>query len=131
VDDWLAKKLPGADSIRVDNGAGLSRVVSINARDFDRLLQFAWQQSYMPEFASSLALSGHDGTLRAKFNDRQLKGQAHLKTGSLDDVSAIAGYMQSKSGQRFSVVALLNHKDAHRGPGEELQTALLRYLNDQ
>ncbi len=131
VDDWLAKKLPGADSIRIDNGAGLSRVASINARDFDRLLHFAWQQAYMPEFASSLALSGHDGTLRARFNDRELTGQAHLKTGSLDHVSAIAGYMQSKSGKRFAVVALLNHTDVHRGPGEELQTALLRYLYDQ
>lgn len=130
IDDWLAKKLPGADSVRLDNGAGLSRIARINARDFDRLLHFAWQQPYMPEFASSLALSGHDGTLRAKFNDRKLTGQAHLKTGSLDHVSAIAGYMQSASGRRFAVVALLNYEGVHRGPGEEMQTALLRYLHD-
>lgn len=131
VDDWLAKKIPGAESVRLDNGAGLSRTAAINARDFDRLLQFAWQQPYMPEFAASLALSGHDGTLRAKFNDRKLTGQAHLKTGSLDHVSAIAGFMQSQSGRRFAVVAMLNHTDVHRGPGEEVQTALLRYLYDQ
>ncbi len=130
VDDWLEKKLPGIDSIKLDNGAGLSRTATINARDFDRLLRFAWQQPYMPEFAASLALSGHDGTLRAKFNDRKLTGQAHLKTGSLDHVSAIAGYMQSQSGRRFAVVALINHEDAHRGAGEEVQAALLRYLYD-
>lgn len=128
IDDWLSKKVPGAESVYVDNGAGLSRVARINAHDFSRMLHFAWEQPYMPEFIASMALSGHDGTLRKKFDDSRLTGQAHLKTGSLDDVSAIAGYMQSRSGQRYAVVALLNHKDVHRGPGEELQTALLRYL---
>jgi hypothetical protein len=38
--------------------------------------------------------------------------------------------MQAKSGRRFALVAMLNDKDAHRGLGEEVQTALLRYLND-
>jgi serine-type D-Ala-D-Ala carboxypeptidase/endopeptidase (penicillin-binding protein 4) len=131
IDDWLAKKLPDVDSVRIDNGAGLSRMARINARDFDRILHYAWEQPYMPEFSASLALSGHDGTLRGKFNDHKLTGQAHLKTGSLDHVSAVAGYMQSQSGRRYAVVALLNYTDVHRGPGEEVQTALLRYLYDQ
>jgi D-alanyl-D-alanine carboxypeptidase/D-alanyl-D-alanine-endopeptidase (penicillin-binding protein 4) len=131
VKAWLARNLPDVDSIVVENGAGLSRDARINARDFNELLRFAWQQSYMPEFLSSLALSGHDGTLRSRFDDRNLTGQAHLKTGSLDDVSAIAGYMQAQSGRRFAVVALLNYEGAHRGPGEELQTMLLRWLYEQ
>ena len=78
-----------------------------------------------------MALSGHDGTLSKRFDDPELTGQAHLKTGSLDHVSAIAGYMQSQSGRRFAVVALQNHEDIHRGPGEEVQTALLRWLYEQ
>jgi len=131
IDDWLAKKIPGAASVRVDNGAGLSRTAAITAQDFVRLLQFAWEQPYMPEFAASLALSGHDGTLRTKFADRKLTGQAHLKTGSLDHVSAIAGYMQARSGRRFAVVTLINHEGVHRGPGEEIQSALLHYLYEQ
>jgi D-alanyl-D-alanine carboxypeptidase/D-alanyl-D-alanine-endopeptidase (penicillin-binding protein 4) len=131
VDDWLSRNIPGADSVYLDNGAGLSRVARINAHDFNRLLHFAWEQTYMPEFVASMALSGHDGTLRKKFDDDLLTGRAHLKTGSLDHVSAIAGYMQARSGQRYAVVALVNHDDAHRGPGEELQTALLRYLNER
>ena len=78
-----------------------------------------------------MALSGSDGTLRQRFDDSRLTGQAHLKTGSLDHVSAIAGYMQSRSGRRFALVVLHNHEDIHRGPGEEAQTALLRWLYDQ
>ncbi len=129
--DWLAEKTPEIASLQLDNGAGLSREARINAKDFASILRYAWRQPYMPEFSSSLALSGHDGTLRKRFDDRELIGQAHLKTGSLDHVSAIAGYMQSRSGRRFAVVVLQNHEDIHRGPGEEVQTALLRWLYEQ
>jgi D-alanyl-D-alanine carboxypeptidase/D-alanyl-D-alanine-endopeptidase (penicillin-binding protein 4) len=82
----------------------------------------------MPEFASSLALAGKDGTLRRRFDDTSLDGIAHLKTGSLDDVVAIAGYMQARSGRRFAVVTMQNHEDIHRGPGQEVQEALLRWV---
>ena len=131
VRDWLARELPAVDSVRLDNGAGLSRETRINARDFASILRYAWQQPYMPEFSSSLALSGHDGTLRERFDDNNLTGQAHLKTGSLDHVAAIAGYMQSFSGRRFALVMLQNYEDIHRGPGEEAQTALLQWLYEQ
>jgi D-alanyl-D-alanine carboxypeptidase/D-alanyl-D-alanine-endopeptidase (penicillin-binding protein 4) len=131
ITDWLAERTPDVDSLALDNGAGLSREARINARDFASILRYAWRQPYMPEFSSSLALSGHDGTLRKRFDDSFLTGQAHLKTGSLDHVSAIAGYMQSRSGRRFAVVMLHNYEDIHRGPGEEVQTAMLRWLYEQ
>jgi len=131
IGDWLDREIPGADSVRLDNGAGLSRETRISAKDFGSILRYAWQQSYMPEFSSSLALSGHDGTLRERFDDGNLTGQAHLKTGSLDHVAAIAGYMQSRSGRRFAVVMLQNYENIHRGPGEEAQTALLQWLYEQ
>jgi len=131
VDDWLADNTPGVESVVLDNGAGLSREARISAWDFAEILDFAWRQPYMPEFSSSLALSGHDGTLRRRFDDAALTGRAHLKTGSLDHVSAIAGYMQARSGRRFAVVVLHNFDDVHRGPGEEVQWAVLRWLYEQ
>ena len=78
-----------------------------------------------------MALTGLDGTLSRRFRDTELVGQAHLKTGSMDHVTAIAGYVQAKSGRRFAVVALQNHTDVHRGPGEEVQQALLRWVYEQ
>lgn len=131
IEDWLSKKAPESGPIQLDNGAGLSRQVRISASDFATILEFAWRQPYMPEFAASMAVSGHDGTLRRRFDDAVLTGQAHLKTGSLDHVSAIAGYMQSRAGRRFAVVVLNSHDDVHRGPGEEVQTAVLRWLYRQ
>jgi D-alanyl-D-alanine carboxypeptidase/D-alanyl-D-alanine-endopeptidase (penicillin-binding protein 4) len=82
----------------------------------------------MPEYIASLSLSGLDGTLSRRFRDSELTGQAHMKTGSLDHVSSVAGYFQAQSGKRYIVVILLNYTDIHRGPGEEVQEMLLRWL---
>jgi len=127
VGDWLHDKGFEFSELAFDNGAGLSRDVRMTARDFGAMLRFAWQQPYMPEYASSLSLSGLDGTLSNRM-DGPLKGLAHLKTGTLDHVSAIAGYLQSQSGRRFAVVVMQNEKDIHRGYGEEVQESLLRWL---
>ena len=129
VDQWLQDTGIDFPTLMLDNGAGLSREARVSAREFGAMLDYAWQQSYMPEFVASMAVSGLDGTLRRRFDDADLTGQAHLKTGSLDDVSAIAGYLQAESGRRFSVVMLHNFKNVHRGPGEEAQFALLRWLH--
>ena len=78
-----------------------------------------------------MSLTGLDGTLSRRFRDATLAGKAHLKTGSMDHVAAIAGYLQARSGRRFLLVALQNHTDVHRGTGEEVQEALLRWLYEQ
>jgi D-alanyl-D-alanine carboxypeptidase/D-alanyl-D-alanine-endopeptidase (penicillin-binding protein 4) len=131
IEDWLGETGIELPHLELDNGAGLSREARISATEFAALLEYAWRQPYMPEYLASMALSGLDGTLRRKFDDAELTGQAHLKTGSLDHVAAIAGYLQSRSGRRFTVVMLHNHEDVHRGPGEEAQFALLRWLYEQ
>ena len=125
---WLADNRLATDAIVLENGAGLSREARISARALASLLRHAWQQPYMPEYLASMSLSGLDGTLRRRFAGTELIGKAHLKTGSLDHVTAIAGYLQSREGRRYAVVALQNHEDIHRGPGEEVQEALLRWL---
>jgi D-alanyl-D-alanine carboxypeptidase/D-alanyl-D-alanine-endopeptidase (penicillin-binding protein 4) len=131
IDDWLEVRGLEPGALTIENGAGLSREARATAAGIGALLSFAWRQPYMPEFASSMALSGLDGTLRRRFRNNGLMGQAHLKTGSMDDVAAVAGYLQSRSGRRFALVALHNHTEIHRGPGAEVQEALLRWLYEQ
>lgn len=130
VGDWLDEKGLEFSALAFDNGAGLSRDARMSALDLGRMLKFAWRQPYMPEYVSSLSLSGLDGTLRSRFEDPALRGNAHLKTGSLDHVTAIAGYLQARSGKRFVVVTLQNYQDVHRGPGREVQEAVLRWVFD-
>ena len=131
VADWLRSQGLEFSELALDNGAGLSREARITAAEFAAMLAFAWRQPYMPEYLSSLSLAGLDGTLRYRMREGPLEGSAHLKTGSLDHVAGIAGYVQARSGRRFSVVVLQNHTDIHRGYGDETQEALLRWLYEQ
>lgn len=131
ISKWLTDNGLASTKISIENGAGLSRNTRTTAKDMAEMLQFAWRQPYMPEYLASMALSGLDGTLRRRFNDADLLGKARLKTGSLDHVTAIAGYLQSRSGRRFVIVAMQNFENIHRGPGEEVQEALLRWLYEQ
>ncbi len=128
IADWLGERGFESCCTAIQNGAGLSRDTRMSAGDLVRLLEYAWQQPYMPEYLSSLSVSGADGTLRRRFDDPALAGQAHLKSGSLDHVAALAGFLQSKSGRRFALAVIVNHENAHRGPGDEIQEALLRWL---
>jgi len=114
----------------IANSAGLSRDSRISARQMAGILKAGWDSAYMPEFVSSLALVGMDGTMRSRLNGSAGAGRMHVKTGRLDHVSAIAGYVTAKSGQRLFVVLLINHRNAHLGPGNLLQNAFLRWAHD-
>ena len=131
ISAWLAERGLDSPHLRLENGAGLSRDVRITAAGMGSLLRFAWRQPYMPEYLSSMSLTGLDGTLSRRFRKSNLVGKAHLKTGSLDHVAAIAGYLQGRSGRRYAVVVMQNYDDVHRGPGDEIQETLLRWLYEQ
>ncbi|TDJ33318.1 MAG: D-alanyl-D-alanine carboxypeptidase/D-alanyl-D-alanine-endopeptidase [Gammaproteobacteria bacterium] len=131
VSRWLASNGVASPELRLINGAGLSRDTRITADHLGRLLLLAWRSPYMPEFIASMPISGMDGTLRRRLKDNGAAGRMHLKTGRLDDVVAIAGYVYGASGKRFVVVAMHNEPDVHRGPGNELQDALLEWVYRQ
>ena len=95
----------------LDNGSGLSRSGRITARSLEALLQWAWVAPVMPELLSSLPIAGVDGTLR-RAQARAARGSAHLKTGSLRDSAAVAGYVHAQSGRRYVLVAMVNHPNA-------------------
>jgi len=108
---WLARQLgpERAQGLVVANGSGLTRDGRISARQLGDLLQHVWRSPWMPELLSSLPVSGRDGTLQRA---TVAVGQTHLKTGSLRDVMAVAGVVQSPSGRRWVLVAMVNHPRA-------------------
>ena len=93
----------------LDNGSGLSRQEQASARCMAQWLQSMWRSPVMPEFIASMPLNGVDGTTRRW---QAAAGQAHIKTGSLDGVVSVAGYVLGESGQRIVVVGLVNHPRA-------------------
>ena len=128
VNDWLAERRLADEGLRFDNGAGLSRTTRMTARNLGDILRYAWSRPYMPEFISSMSLAGLDGTMSRRFRHDALVGMAHAKTGSLDSVASIAGYLQSRSGERYIVISLQNHDGVHWGTGREVQEALMRWV---
>ena len=129
--DSLARKGFSFPELRLDNGAGLSRKTRIAANSLAEILLAAEGRPWSAEFISSLSLAGLDGTMRRRFKDEELTGQMHLKTGRLTDVFATAGYVHARSGRDYVVVILQNYAGADDGPGEEAQSALLRWVYEQ
>ncbi len=99
----------------LENGSGLSRTERISAQSLTELLRTAAKHPNGDVFANSLSVAGVDGTAanmaRRGVANASL-GQAQLKTGTLRDVASVAGYATAQSGQRYSVVGIINHPNA-------------------
>jgi D-alanyl-D-alanine carboxypeptidase/D-alanyl-D-alanine-endopeptidase (penicillin-binding protein 4) len=108
---WWKDRISADDAPTMDNGSGLSRSERISAQALARMLQTAYRSPLMPELMSSLPITGVDGTLRR--SKAATQGSAHLKTGSLRDVTALAGYVHGASGKRYVLVAIANHANAN------------------
>ena len=127
IHDLLAARGIAADSLTLQNGAGLSRDERASMQLFVDLLRTAYHSPYAPEFIASLSLGGLDGTTRGRFDAAPTEGVMHLKTGRLDHVSAVAGYVRAANDRTYVVAVVMNTDNAHRGPGEELEEAVLRF----
>jgi len=112
--------------LMLENGSGLSRNERISAEHLAQLLVTAYQRPVMPVFMASLPILGLDGTTKKRLADGQSKGMAYLKTGSLEGVSSLAGYVQDLSGKRYVLVVIANHPRASAVRG--VQDALLKQL---
>lgn len=112
---WWKARLPDAPVPILENGSGLSRKERASAAAINSLLQLAAASPQAQVFANSLGIAGVDGTV-ARMRDRNATsvaiGQAQLKTGTLKDVAAIAGYANASNGQRYSLAAIINHPNA-------------------
>ena len=126
---WLAGKGLNFPELVLENGAGLSRIERISAAHLGGLLQQAYVSPVMPELMSSLPVLAVDGTTRKRLNGSAAQGRAHLKTGSLEGVRAIAGYLLDQYDRRWVVVFMVNHPNA--GATKAAQDALLDWIYQQ
>lgn len=126
INRWLASNRIDATGLVLENGSGLSRIERISALTLGSLLVSAFRSPVMPEFIASLPLVGYDGTMKKRLRTQDIAGHAHIKSGSLQDVRSIAGYVLAESGKRYAVVFLINHPNAARGA--EAQDALLQWI---
>jgi D-alanyl-D-alanine carboxypeptidase/D-alanyl-D-alanine-endopeptidase (penicillin-binding protein 4) len=129
VRNWLVQKNLDFPELKLENGAGLSRIERISAHSMAELLQSAHESLLQAEFASSLPIIGVDGTLKKRLHASTAASHAHLKTGSLEGVKTIAGYIQSRSGKHWLMVFFINHPNA--SAGQKAQDELIEWIQNQ
>lgn len=123
---WLAGKDLDFPELAIENGAGLSRISRISAQHMGMLLLDAYASPVMPELMSSLPVLAVDGTLSRRLRDSPAEGSAHIKTGSLDGVRAIAGYVLDEHQRRWVVVFMAS--DARAAYTRNAQDALVEWV---
>ncbi len=135
---WAAERFGerAAAGLVVDNGSGLSREGRVTARFLARLLQAAWSSPVMPELLASLPADRIDGTLASADAPSDAtsvpasRHGAHLKTGSLRDVAALAGLVLADSGRRYLLVAIVNDPAANTPAARAALAALVHWTAD-
>jgi D-alanyl-D-alanine carboxypeptidase/D-alanyl-D-alanine-endopeptidase (penicillin-binding protein 4) len=126
VQRFLKERRIPMPGLVIENGSGLSRNERVTAGGLAQLLAAADRSAAREEFASSLAVAATDGTVQKRFQNGTVAGQALLKTGTLDGVKALAGYVIDAESRRWIVVAIINHPRAQRG--QEALDALVQWV---
>ena len=94
------------ETLVLENGSGLSRRERASARLLGQMLYQAYRSPFRQDFVRSLPVAGVDGTLKTRF--RNLGSPLRLKTGTLRDVRALAGYWLPERGRRLALVVIIN-----------------------
>ena len=127
IRQFLTSKSIRAPELVIENGSGLSRIERASAGTLAAVLDAAWRSAVMPEFMSSLPVAAADGTMRKRLLGEAIAGRAHIKTGLLQDVRSIAGYVLDRHGRRHLVVMIINHPRAS-AEGQPALDAMLAWI---
>jgi D-alanyl-D-alanine carboxypeptidase/D-alanyl-D-alanine-endopeptidase (penicillin-binding protein 4) len=128
VRNWLRAHHIDDAGMVLENGSGLSRIERISPQQLASLLQAGLRSSWAPEFQSSMPIVAVDGTMRRRLHDSPAAGRARLKTGTLNKVMAVAGYVPDASGRMCVVVAMINGDRLGNGSGRTVIDALIDWV---
>ncbi len=112
---WLTNKNLNFPELVLENGAGLSRIERISVQHMSQLLQSAALSPLSAEYTASLPILGVDGSVKKRLKGTDAASHAHLKTGTLESVKTIAGYIKSQSGKEWIFIFFINDPNAKLG----------------
>jgi D-alanyl-D-alanine carboxypeptidase/D-alanyl-D-alanine-endopeptidase (penicillin-binding protein 4) len=94
VTTWLGRIGAVDPGVVIKNGSGLFDANRVTAWTTVELLRWAWREpSVQPEFVAQLSVGGVDGTLHKRFRGDLTRRRVRAKTGTLDDVISLSGYV--------------------------------------
>jgi D-alanyl-D-alanine carboxypeptidase/D-alanyl-D-alanine-endopeptidase (penicillin-binding protein 4) len=127
IAEWSRERGFDLSGVDIDNGSGLSRSTHITVLQMAKILGAAYHSAFAPEYLASFPLAGMDGTLRSRMKHSPA-GAVRLKTGHLDGVSGVAGFVTASSGKTFVLVSLVNNARADFGAAEPVHAALVAWI---
>jgi D-alanyl-D-alanine carboxypeptidase/D-alanyl-D-alanine-endopeptidase (penicillin-binding protein 4) len=125
---WFARKGIDAEGLVLENGSGLSRKERIRPAQLAAVLKAAAASEWAPEFLASLPIVAVDGGMRKRLRDSSAAERSRVKTGTLRDASAIAGYVKDNANETYIVVAILNHALAKKQVARPILDALVEWV---
>ncbi|SFY32818.1 D-alanyl-D-alanine carboxypeptidase / D-alanyl-D-alanine-endopeptidase (penicillin-binding protein 4) [Janthinobacterium lividum] len=128
IQEWFQRHQIDTQGMLVDNGSGLSRTGRIAPAQMAGVLQAMQQSPWAPEFQSSLPIVALDGTMRKRLLNSPAAARARIKTGTLKNVVAIAGYVPDANNQLCVVVAMINSDLVGNGNGRAAVDALIEWV---
>ncbi|MGK5035216.1 D-alanyl-D-alanine carboxypeptidase/D-alanyl-D-alanine endopeptidase [Janthinobacterium sp. LB3P118] len=128
IQEWFQRHHIDTQGMLVDNGSGLSRTGRITPAQLSGVLQAMQQSPWAPEFQSSLPIVALDGTMRKRLLNSPAATRARIKTGTLKNVVAIAGYVPDANNQLCVVVAMINSDLVGNGNGRAAVDALIEWV---
>ncbi len=128
VRNWMRNQGIDDTGLVMDNGSGLSRTEKISPLQMAVLLKAGLRSKWAPEFLASLPIVGVDGTMRRRLKDSPAFERARMKTGTLKNVTALAGYVPDANGQLCVVVAILNGDGVGEAKGRAVLDALVDWV---
>jgi D-alanyl-D-alanine carboxypeptidase/D-alanyl-D-alanine-endopeptidase (penicillin-binding protein 4) len=125
---WLVRKGIDPEGLVLENGSGLSRKERIRAAQLAAVLRAGAASPWAPEFLASLPIVSVDGGMRTRLRDGPAAERGRIKTGTLRDVSAIAGYVKNEADETYVVVAMINDEKAKKQVARPILDALLEWV---
>ena len=106
------------------DGSGLSREDLVAPHAAVKLLLYMARSPHFQAYFDSLPVSGIDGTLAHRLLTDDVKGKIHAKTGSVEHVNTLSGYMDLPSGKRLVFSIMTNNHPLANKAGQETLDAI-------
>lgn len=113
---------------RIYDGSGLSLGDRLSSRDIVAVLNHAAAQRWSWYFRYALPLAGVSGTLRDRMTSGPAYRNVQAKTGTLDDASALSGYVTAANGHRLLFAMVMNHPGIDVLAAHRLQDRICQLL---
>jgi PBP4 family serine-type D-alanyl-D-alanine carboxypeptidase len=128
VGAFLTKAGVPESEFQLDDGSGLSKQNHITPNALVRVLRYDFFSKNHDAFLNSLSIAGVDGTLEERFRGTDLRRRVIGKSGYVEGVSCLSGFLKSRDDRWYAFSIMMNHVSSN-GLGKGMQERIIRALD--